>query len=190
MIGRLRGTLASVRATAVVLDVGGVGYEVTVIPRTVAELPVVGEEVVLHTHLQVREDGMMLYGFGNEQERDLFRILLGASGIGPKVAMAALGALRPEDLRRAVASEDVDTLTTVPGIGTRGAQKMVLELKPKLAAAEADTVVGGGSTAQVREALEGLGYQISEIRAVLGDIEPDAPIAEQLRLALRSLGNR
>ena len=190
MIGRLRGTLVSLRATGILLDVSGVGYEVVVTPRTIADLPGIGEEVVLHTHLVVREDAMVLHGFGREAERDLFRVLLGASGIGPKVAMAALGALQPEELRRAIAAEDVDALTTVPGIGKRGAQKMVLELKPKLTTTDADSVVGTSTVAQVRDALEGLGYQGAEIREVMADIETDAPVAEQLRQALRSLGRR
>lgn len=188
MIGRLRGTLVSLRATGVVLDVSGVGYEIAVTPRTVADLPSIGEEVVLHTHLVVREDAMLLHGFDTESERDLFRILLGASGIGPKVAMATLGALQAEELRRAIAAEDVDTLTTVPGIGKRGAQKMVLELKPKITASDAGSVVGTSTVSQVREALEGLGYQAAEIREVMAAIEADAPVAEQLRQALRSLG--
>ena len=123
MIGRLRGTLVSLRATGVVLDVGGVGYEVVVTPRTVADLPSIGEEVVLHTHLVVREDAMLVHGFASESERDLFRVLLSASGIGPKVAMTALGALHSDELRRAIAAEDIDMLTTVPGIGKRGAQE-------------------------------------------------------------------
>lgn len=190
MIGRLRGTLVSLRATAVVLDVGGVGYDVTVTPRTMAELPSIGEEVVLHTHLVVRDDALVLHGFGGEAERDLFRVLLGASGIGPKVAMAILGALQPEELRAAVAAEDIAVLTTVPGIGKRGAQKMVLELKPKLTAAEADSVVGATTVAQVRDALEGLGYQTAEIREAMAEVETEAPVAEQLRQALRSLGRR
>lgn len=190
MIGRLRGTLVSLRATGVVLDVGGVGYEVVVTPRTVVDLPSLGEEVVLHTHLVVREDAMALHGFGNETERDLFRILLSASGIGPKVAMATLGALTSEELRRAIAAEDFDTLTTVPGIGKRGAQKMVLELKPKITAVEAESVVGTSTVSQVREALEGLGYQAGEIREVMAGIETDAAVGDQLRQALRSLGRR
>jgi Holliday junction DNA helicase RuvA len=172
------------------LDVSGVGYEVVVTPRTVADLPSIGEEVVLHTHLVVREDAMLLHGFGNETERDLFRVLLSASGIGPKVAMATLGALQSDELRRAIAAEDVDTLTSVPGIGKRGAQKMVLELKPKIAAADAESVVGTSTVAQVREALDGLGYQAAEIREAMADIETDAPVGEQLRQALRSLGRR
>jgi len=188
MIGRLRGTLVSLRATGVVLDVGGVGYEIVLTPRAVAALPSLGEEVVLHTHLVVREDALLVHGFGSESDRDLFRILLSGSGIGPKVAMAALGALPSDELRKAIASEDVDMLTTVPGIGKRGAQKMVLELKPKVAAVDAESVVGTSTGSQVREALEGLGYQSAEIREVMADIEIDAPVGEQLRQALRSLG--
>jgi holliday junction DNA helicase RuvA len=190
MIGRLRGTLVSLRATGVVLDVGGVGYEVVVTPRTVADLPSIGEEVVLHTHLVVREDAMIVHGFASESERDLFRVLLSASGIGPKVAMTALGALHSDELRRAIAAEDIDMLTTVPGIGKRGAQKMVLELKPKITETDAESVVGASTVSQVREALEGLGYQAAEIREVMADIETDAPVADQLRQALRSLGRR
>lgn len=190
MIGRLRGTLVALRPTAVVLDVAGVGYEVVVTPRSVAELPTVGEEVVLHTHLVVREDALVLHGFGSEAERDLFRVLLTASGVGPKVAMATLGALQPDEFRRAIAAEDVDTLTMVPGIGKRGAQKMVLELKPKLTSIEVDSVVGSSPVAQVRDALEGLGYQTAEIREVMDHIDGDAPVSEQLRQALRSLGRQ
>ena len=111
MIGRLRGTLVALRPTAVVLDVAGVGYEVVVTPRSVAQLPTVGEEVVVHTHLVVREDALVIHGFGSEAERDLFRVLLTASGVGPKVAMATLGALQPDEFRRAIAAEDIDTLT-------------------------------------------------------------------------------
>jgi len=190
MIGRLRGTLVSLRVAGVILDVGGIGYEVVVTPRTVADLPGIGEEVVLHTHLVVREDAMTLHGFGSETERDLFRVLLSASGIGPKVAMATLGTLQPEELQRAIAAEDVEALTVVPGIGKRGAQKMVLELKPKITTADADTVVGTSTVAQVRDALEGLGYQAAEISEVMTDIDTETPVAEQLRQALRSLGKR
>ncbi len=116
MIGRLRGVVVAKHAERVVLDVGGVGYEITVTPRALLDLPGVGEEGVLHTHLYVREDQLALYGFVGDDERNLFRILLGVSGIGPKVAVAILGALSPDALRQAVLTDDVDALTTVPGI--------------------------------------------------------------------------
>ncbi len=103
--------------------------------------------------------------------------------------MAVLGVMRPEEIRRAVAVEDVDALTIVPGIGKRSAQKLVLELKPRLEMQEAGSVVGTSPGAQVRDALEGLGYAPAEVREVIAQLEPEAPVAEQLRQALRSLGN-
>ena len=124
MIGRLRGTLAAVGADTVLIDVGGVGYDVAVTSRTFVELPGVGSEVVLHTHLQVREDLMALFGFTSSDERDLFRLLLGVSGLGPKVALAILATMSGDDLRRVVATDDVAALTAVPGIGKRSAQKL------------------------------------------------------------------
>ena len=104
-------------------------------PRTVGELPPVGEEVVLHTHLHLREDGMALYGFTSESERQLFRMLITASGVGPKMALAVLGSSTADELRRIIVTEDVDSLTLVPGIGKRTAQKLILDLRPKLARA-------------------------------------------------------
>ena len=132
MIGRLRGVLAERTAGGVLVDTGGVGYEVAMPPRDSAALPPVGEEVVVHTHLHVREDTMSLYGFATEEARDLFRDLIGASGVGPKLGLAILATLTPEQLRTALAAEDVDTLTTVPGIGKRSAQKLVLDLRARL----------------------------------------------------------
>jgi Holliday junction DNA helicase RuvA len=190
MIGRLRGTFAGRSAGWVLIDVVGVGYEVAVAPRTQTDLPGVGEEVVLHTHLHIREDGMTLYGFATEGERDLFRVLLTASGVGPKLALAILGSLTVTEVRRAVAQEDVDALTVVPGVGKRSAQKLVLELKPRLEQAEAEVLEGTSAGAQVRQALESLGYTSAEIREVSGSLNGEAPVAEQVREALRMLGRR
>lgn len=187
MIGRIRGTLASVAPGTVLIDVAGIGYEIAMTPQAVAELPSVGEEVVVHTHLQVREDDMSLYGFLQPTDRDLFRILISASGVGPRVAMALLATLRPDQLRRAILEEDVGTLSTAPGVGKRSAQKLVLELRPKLADAEADVVPTGGS-AQVRQALEQLGYRNEEINQVLTDLDPERPVDSQIKDALRTLG--
>lgn len=190
MIGRLRGVLVGRTGERVVIDVAGVGYEIAMTPREVAELPGLGEEVVVHTHLHVREDAMALFGFESSTARDLFRILIGTSGIGPKVAMSMLASYRPDELRSHVATEDVDALSAVPGIGKRTAQKVILELRPKLADLDADVAVGTSSGAQVREALEGLGYEASEIRDVVGQLETDQPLQEQLRRALQLLGQR
>ncbi len=187
MIGRIRGMLVSRGLEGALVDVGGVGYEVAMTPRELADLPRVGDDVVVHTHLHVREDQMALFGFGTAAGRDLFRILLSASGVGPTLALSMMGSMAPDDLRRAVASEDVGMLTTIPGIGKRTAQKLILELGPKLGDADAEMVVGG-KLGQVREALEGLGYAPAEIREVAQDIPDDAPLEDQVRAALRALG--
>jgi len=188
MIGRLRGTLVSKYAERVVIDVAGVGYEIAVAPRTIVELPSVGDEAVLHTHLHVREDQMALFGFETEDQRNLFRLLLGVSGVGPKVALAILATLSPEALRVAVATEDADALTQVPGIGKRSAQKLMLELRPKLDLPDADLPSSGSAIAEVREALEGLGYQAAEIREVMTGVDAELPVEEMLRTALQDLG--
>lgn len=188
MIGRIEGRLAAIRGDRAVVDVGGVGYEVSMSARTVADLPPLGSELVLATHLQVREDGMTLYGFPTDAERDLFRLLLGASGVGPKVALAMLSVFSVDDLRKVVASEDVESLCRVPGIGKRTAQKIMLDLKPKFAAEEATILEGGSTAAQVRQALENLGYGPAEIRQAVAAVDAGAPLAEQIRQALRELG--
>jgi Holliday junction DNA helicase RuvA len=188
MIGRLRGTVAAKYGDRVVLDVGGVGYELAVTPRAVIALPSIGDEAVVHAHLHVREDQMALFGFDTEEQRDLFRLLLGVSGVGPRVALAILGTLTPEALRLAVVTEDADALTQVPGIGKRSAQKLMLELRPKLDLPDAELVTSGSNSAEVREALEGLGYQATEIREVMRDLDPELPVEDLLRLALQELG--
>ena len=190
MIGRLRGTVVGRRSEGVTLDVGGVGYEIAVTPQTLGTLPGAGDDLVLHTHLHVREDAMTLFGFSDEQGRDMFRLLLATSGIGPKVAMAILGSMQVSELHRAVINEDVEALTMVPGIGKRSAQRLLLELKPKLVDAEVTSVVGTTESGRVREALEGLGYGPAEIREVVAEIPADVPLQEQLRVALKALGRR
>lgn len=190
MIGRLRGTMVARGPGSIVIDVSGVGYEVMVTPRTQVELPGIGEEVVVHTHLHGREDGITLFGFGHEAERDLFRILLTASGVGPKLAQGMLGSLTVTEIRRAVAAEDVDALTIVPGVGKRSAQKLVLELKPKMENVEATVLEGTAAASQVRQALETLGYTPAEIRDVAPSLDFEAPVTIQIREALRLLGRR
>jgi len=190
MIGRLRGMLVAKHLGNVVLDVGGVGYEIAVTPATLADLPPVGDEAVLHTHTYVREDTLALYGFVTSDQREIFRLLLGVSGIGPRVAMTILATLSTDDLRRAVAADDADMLTLVPGIGKRSAQKLMLELRPKLDMPDADLPVTGSGPGEVREALEGLGYRTAEIREAMRDLPGDIPVADLLRMALKELGRR
>jgi Holliday junction DNA helicase RuvA len=187
MIGRLRGILVSRRGEVACLEVGGVGYEVTMTPRGLAGLPGIGEEMVVHTHTHVREDEMSLYGFETEADRDLFRVLLSAGGVGPKLGMAILGTMTRQEVLRAIVTEDSDALTVVPGVGKRGAQKIVLELAPKLAGVEPD-IGASTSTVTVRQAREGLGYTSEEINSVIGELDPEASIETQIKTALRALG--
>ena len=189
MIGRLSGTLASVDVDSVLVDVNGVGYDVAVSSRTFIELSGVGSEIVLHTHLHVREDQMALFGFTTSDDRDLFRLLLGVSGIGPKVGLAILATMSADDLRRVVVTDDVAALTAVPGIGKRSAQKLLLELRPKLEVADS-ALRASGPLGEVRTALEGLGYQSDEISGALRDLPPDLPVEEMLRRSLQELGKR
>ncbi|HSG80060.1 MAG TPA: Holliday junction branch migration protein RuvA [Acidimicrobiia bacterium] len=190
MIGRLRGTLVAKGIDGVVVDVAGVGYEIAMAARGLSEMPGVGEEAVVHVHTHVREDQLSLFGFPTLDERDLFRILLGASGVGPKVALAMLGTLSPAELRRAIASEDVATLSTVPGIGKRTAQKLVLELRERLDLPAVESLGAGSELAEVREALEALGYQPSEIREAMDGLAEGDGVQALLRAALRRLGSR
>jgi Holliday junction DNA helicase RuvA len=189
MIGRLRGEIAEKSADRVLLDVAGVGYEVAVTPATAAELPGVGQPAVLHTHLHVREDAIALFGFASGDERGIFQILIGVNGVGPKLALAILATLDPQQLRHVVLADDVAALTSVPGIGQRSAQKLLLELKPRLDVPDSP-LQSGTPLAEVREALESLGYQSSEIRDVLRELPAGESVESSLRLALQELGKQ
>lgn len=185
MIGRIRGQLVAIVGEKIMVDVAGVGYEIAMTPTGLADLPPIGEEVVVHTHLQVREDDLSLYGFVDSDSSSLFKVLLSAAGIGPKVALALLSTHTPNELRRAIVTEDAGALSMAPGVGKRTAQKMILELLPKIADAEAEVVSGSGQ-AQVRQALENLGYRSEEIGEVVTD--PFDDVATQLKSALKQLG--
>lgn len=195
MIALLRGKVASAAPGEVILDVGGVGYQVHIPVGTV--VGATGATLTLHTHLAVREDAMTLYGFPDAAGRALFVTLLGVTGVGPKLALAALGTLGSTGLRRAVVTEDVDALTVVPGLGKKSAQRMILELREKLGALAADGVPGstpasgaaGDVRAEVRAALTGLGYVPAEVAAAMDRLAPTASESpeELLRDALRAL---
>lgn len=187
MIGRLRGVLVSSREIGILIEVGGVGYEVAMTTRDLASLPGIGEEIVVHTHTHVREEDLSLYGFATDSDRELFRILLGAPGVGPKVAMAMMASMTSDEIVRAITGEDPDALTITPGIGKKGAQKIVIELGPKLAGRETE-VVGGQGLGGVRQALEGLGYSTVEINSVVADLNPNDTIESQVKTALQRLG--
>jgi Holliday junction DNA helicase RuvA len=184
MIARLRGKPVSSRGDAVVLDVGGVGYLVQGTPSALKAASK-DKEVTLETYLHVREDALQLYGFAEAEERELFEHLLSVSGVGPKVALAIVSGSRPADLRRAIALEDTARFEAIPGIGRKTAQRVVLELKEKLASAALEPVTGGSSDLVARDALVELGYSLVEAERALADVDPDLPAEERVRLALR-----
>ena len=193
MIGRLRGTLAHRTARGeVVLDVGGVGYRISVSPATSVALGTIGDEVVVHTHLHVREDALTLFGFASADGRDCFESLLGAHGVGPGLALAILSTHGPDELRRVVMEGDLESLTLVPGVGRKTAARLLLELKSRLDVpdgfdAEAATPAGSPRS-DVREALTALGYQPEEVRRAMGELPAEGDLTTLVRTALQTLG--
>ncbi|HEY0240080.1 MAG TPA: Holliday junction branch migration protein RuvA [Friedmanniella sp.] len=200
MIASVHGTVLAVRLDAAVVEVGGVGMLVQTTPATLAGLRV-GQQARLSTSLVVREDSLTLFGFAEEDEREIFEIVQTVSGVGPRLALAMLAVHTPDGLRRAVATEDLAALKRVPGIGHKGAQRIVLELQGRLGVpTETSAVAGSVTTApdrrdQVVDALVGLGWNqkaaLDAVGQVLGEgDEPvsDADVAGVLRAALRALG--
>ena len=178
MIARLRGRISGRAGSGLIVDVGGVGYLVNATP-SVSRL---GDgEVTIEIHTVVREDALQLYGFATADERELFELLLGVSGVGPKVALAILSGSTPAELRRAIAREDVKRFQAIPGIGLKTAQRVVLELK----AAVADVAAVAGDDFAARDALVELGWTLIDADHVLADVDPSLPVEEQVRAALR-----
>ena len=188
MIARICGTLVEKNPPQVVVMSHGVGYEIDVPMSTFYHLPRTGEEVELLTHLVVREDAHLLFGFLTAAERTAFRQLLKISGVGPKVALSVLSGLSVEDLSRAVASGDAARLTKVPGVGKKTAERLVLELRDRLPAvvgtARADAAPAKGD---VVNALLGLGYNEREAQAAVKQLPADLQLADAIRLALKHL---
>lgn len=198
MIGTLRGmvidrSVGPSGAGLAVVEVAGVGYEVLVTPRALAELEPTAT-AFLYVHHHIREDAQVLYGFPTREERDTFRALLGAHGVGPAVALAILATHSPVALADIVASADLASLTLVPGIGKKTAERLLVELKSRLSVPALNGSApgeGGGVPAplsDVRDALLGLGYAAEEIRDVLRDLPSSADAATLLRQALQVLG--
>ena len=182
MISRLRGTVAARTPAGVVLDVGGVGYLVAATPRVTAR---VGDEAVVETYLVVREDALQLYGFASAEERELFELLLGVSGVGPKVALAIVSGSTSAELRKAIVRDDTARFEAIPGIGKKTAQRVVLELKEKVAiSADAETVRAVGEPL-ARDALVELGWSVVDAERALSGVDESLPVEEQVRLALR-----
>ena len=188
MIGRLAGVLVAKHPPQVLVDVGGVAYEVDVPMSTFFNLPATGEKVVLVTHLVVREDAHVLYGFATEDERGAFRLLIRISGVGARTALSLLSGLSVAELRQAVLMQEPGRLTRVPGIGKKTAERLLLELKGKIA----EPLPGAGRDApsasnDVLNALLGLGYSEKEALAATKSLPAGVAVAEGIRLALKGL---
>jgi holliday junction DNA helicase RuvA len=184
MIGSLRGRISAKTPPQLTLEVGGVGYELEAPMSTFFHLPVVGAEVRLLTHLVVREDAHVLYGFGSEDERRLFRSLIRVSGIGPKIALALLSGMSVADFYRCVHSQDVGALTRVPGIGRKTAERLLVEMRDRLAVAElasdGGSVVAASPEGEAYDALVALGYRPAEATRLLKAAGPGTHSTEEL----------
>jgi Holliday junction DNA helicase RuvA len=187
MISRLRGRPVARSADSLVLDVNGVGYLVFATPSAFRKADG-ADEVAVETHLHVRDDALQLYGFADAEERALFEQLLSVSGVGPKVALAIVSGSSPAELRRAIALEDLARFMAIPGIGKKTAQRVVLELKEKLAAGTPAAVAAPAEAPHLvaREALVELGFSVVEAEQALASIDPELPAEERVRLALRA----
>lgn len=187
MIARLRGRPVGRSTEGLVLDVNGVGYLVAATPA-VLRRATAGADLTVETYLHVREDALQLYGFADAEERDLFVHLLTVSGVGPKVALAVVSGSPAAELRRAIALGDHARFQAIPGIGKKTAERIVLELREKLGAVVEPALSAVGDAAGhvvARDALIELGYSIVDAERALAEIDPDLPVEERVRLALR-----
>jgi holliday junction DNA helicase RuvA len=201
MIAELTGVVAQVGPTSAVIEIGGLGIQAVCSPNTVAGLRL-GQRATLATSLVVREDSLTLYGFASSDEREFFELLLTATGVGPKLAQAALAVLSPDELRRAIAAENLVQLCKVPGIGRKGAQRIVIELKDKInAVGPTEEPVATGDIpaawrAQVTQGLQGLGWSTKDADVACDEVEhlaredPQLNIAVLMRAALQSLARK
>lgn len=194
MIAFLTGRVAERSATHLMLDVGGVGFSLAMSTGSLASLPADGDTVTVFTYLYVREDELSLFGFESRAEKALFERLITVSGVGPKVALAALSSYAPDVLASAICAEDVGLVSTIPGVGTKTAQRIILDLKDKLESAGMGAASGSGAPrgtggAEARQALLSMGFSTAEIVAALKGFEGDPEDAQaQLRHALKRLG--
>lgn len=193
MIGSLRGRLTLKQAPTITIECHGVGYEVETPMSTFLDLPPTGDELFLFTHLVVREDAQMLYGFATEDERALFRMLLKISGVGAKMGLAVLSAMSVDGFRRCVEYEDTASLVKVPGIGKKTAERLIIEMRDRIDTPTAQSGAikvesGAGAKSEAVDALVSLGYKPREVQKLIGEIDVDGKSAEDIiRLALRQV---
>ena len=189
MIGRITGKLLAKQPPQIIVDVQGVGYEIDVPMNTLYQLPAAGAEVTLFTHLTVREDAHLLYGFATEQERTVFRQLLKISGVGARTALSVLSGMSVNDLHVAVSQQDTGRLTKIPGIGKKTAERLLLELKDKLKITVMLTPVSAaaGASSDILNALLSLGYNDKEASWAVRQLPGDASVNDGIRQALKLL---
>lgn len=203
MISYIKGELADVTEQSIVLECAGIGYEIAVPVSTLTELPTVGNEVKIHTYLYVREDAVNLYGFLTKEDLYVFKLLIGVNGIGPKGALGILSAITPDELRFAILADDVKTIAKAPGIGSKTAQKLIIELRDKLKLSdvfeqslaakakgiEAVETAGQDIRSEAVQALASLGYSLSEATKAVGKVEitADTTVEQLLKDALKKI---
>jgi Holliday junction DNA helicase RuvA len=197
MIYRLRGTLVEKDTEGVVIDAGGVGYRASASLTTLRALPSLGEECVIHTRMVVREDAMLLFGFATREERMAFDVLTAVSKVGPKLALSILSSMSPPEISEAVARGDIIKFASVPGLGKKTAERLVLELKGKTLAEFTPEIAtaggadgGGGPYMEARDALAALGYRLEEAEKALNDVPPQDSVENYIKEALRRIGSR
>lgn len=191
MIGRIRGILLEKHPPTVCVETYGVGYDIDVPMTTFYDLPAVGAEVILHTHLAIRDDAHILYGFSSVRQRHAFRTLIRVTGVGARTALAVLSGMTVDELTLAVAQQEADRLLKVPGIGKKTAERLLLELRDKLGDLPAvdgkATSLPGAGPDDVSAALAALGYSTTEIRKAVKNLPKDTDTSEGIRLALQAL---
>lgn len=189
MIGRLYGTLLQKNPPQLLVDCYGVGYEVDVPMSTFYNLPALGETVTLFTHLTVREDAHLLYGFGSLEERSLFRQLIRITGVGPRMALALLSGMSASEMAQAVTLQEVGRLTRIPGVGKKTAERLLLELKGKLGAdlGIAGGALQSGATSDILNALIALGYSEKEALLALKQVPAGSSVSDGIKQALKAL---
>ena len=198
MLYRLRGSLIHTEPSFAVIECAGVGYKCYTTMNTQRSLPAIGKEAVLYTHMNVREDAVDLFGFSSLAELNCFKLLTSVSGVGPKVGLAILSVLSPEQVAVAVAAGDFKTLTMAQGVGNKLAQRVILELKDKLKAlggGEEVTAAAGvgnaaGNAAEAMNALTVLGYTPSDVAPVVAKFDSSLPVEELIRLTLKAMAGR
>lgn len=203
MISYIKGELAEVAEQSIILECGGIGYEISVPVSTLTELPPIGNEIKIHTYLYVREDAVNLYGFLTKEDLYVFKLLIGVNGIGPKGALGILSAITPDELRFAILADDVKSIAKAPGIGNKTAQKLIIELRDKLKLTdvfeqsiannskgiETSEMANSDIRSEAIQALASLGYSLSEATKAVGKVEigSDTTVEQLLKDALKKI---